>query len=410
VKLNFNGIRVWHTFTGSGVNDKSGAIAVDSSGNVYVAGYSPATWGTPVHPHAGGLDAFVAKIIAKARDDILGTWDSSGVWYRNTLTGAWVNITAPAHQIAAGHLDIDGISDIIGVWSSGLWVKYSLLDSWIKLTLSPPTDIASGDMDGDGRDEVVATWAGSGVWYRDPSTGLWIKLSSAADLVAAGDIEGDGIDDLIGVWSSGLWVRFSSSGGWARLTSSPPSDIATGDMNGNGLDDVVATWSSSGVWYGGFQWSGAWTWGKLSSAADLIAAGDMEGDGTDDLIGVWSSGLWVKYSSNLSWYRIYGLPLPTDIDAGLFRLGAWDAGALSFDAPLGGHAEGPGNEEYIDLSDEGPGGKNFVYQEEGNLVPHMSEVEELKRLPGPGEPGFTYSEQKNLVPRETEQKKKAKKD
>jgi hypothetical protein len=44
---------------------------------------------------------------------------------------------------------------------------------------------------------------------------------------------------------------------------------------------------------------------------------------------------------------------------------------------------------YEDLSDEGPNGWNFVYQDAANVVRQVSEVEEMTRLPGPGEPGFT---------------------
>ncbi len=29
-------------------------IAMDGSGNVYVTGYSDATWGSPLHAHSGG--------------------------------------------------------------------------------------------------------------------------------------------------------------------------------------------------------------------------------------------------------------------------------------------------------------------------------------------------------------------
>ena len=59
---------VWNTFMGSTVNDHGSSIAVDQSGNVYVAGDSLATWGSPVNPFAGQYDVYVAKL------DANGNW------------------------------------------------------------------------------------------------------------------------------------------------------------------------------------------------------------------------------------------------------------------------------------------------------------------------------------------------
>src|SRR5205807_2145922 len=63
---------------GSGPALETGrAVAVDVTGNVYVAGYSPATWGSPVRAFSGGpLDVFAAKL------------DSSGNLIWNTFLGA----------------------------------------------------------------------------------------------------------------------------------------------------------------------------------------------------------------------------------------------------------------------------------------------------------------------------------
>ncbi|MDD3814725.1 MAG: SBBP repeat-containing protein [Desulfocapsaceae bacterium] len=63
-KLNSVGSLQWNTFMGSTSVDEGRAIAVGLAGNVYIAGDSEATWGVPITPYAGSRDAFVAKICA----------------------------------------------------------------------------------------------------------------------------------------------------------------------------------------------------------------------------------------------------------------------------------------------------------------------------------------------------------
>jgi hypothetical protein len=224
-------------------------------------------------------------------------------------------------------------------------------------------------------------------------------MSSASNLVAAGDRDGDDTDDLIGVWSSGLWWKDAYSGTWERLTSSSPSDIAAEDLDGSGGDEIIGIWPS-GVFYMGRDWV------LMCLAPPIsIAAGDINGGGMVDLIGTWNNGLWVLYAETGTWEKITA-SLPNDISAGLFRTGSWDADALGYIEPIGGYAEGPGSGEYIDLSDEGPEGRNFVYVESDNLIPQEKDSH-ATRTPGPGEPGFTHIEQKNLVPQESIQRNKA---
>ena len=61
-KLNSSGVLQWNTFMGSSDSDEGYSIAVDGSGVAYVAGRSYLTWGSPVNAHAGGFyDAFAVK-------------------------------------------------------------------------------------------------------------------------------------------------------------------------------------------------------------------------------------------------------------------------------------------------------------------------------------------------------------
>ncbi len=66
---------VWNTFLGGNKADGGNAIAVDVAGNVYIAGESNTTWGSPLRAYSGNSDAFVARL------------NSSGVVVWNTFLG-----------------------------------------------------------------------------------------------------------------------------------------------------------------------------------------------------------------------------------------------------------------------------------------------------------------------------------
>ena len=79
-KLDSSGNLVWSTFLGGNGQDVGHAIAVDKDGNVYVAGYSDAAWGTPVRAYAGDYDAFAARLDNNGNlvwNTFLGSSDSS---------------------------------------------------------------------------------------------------------------------------------------------------------------------------------------------------------------------------------------------------------------------------------------------------------------------------------------------
>ncbi len=74
-KLDANGKLIWSTFLGGNRSDLASALAVDGSGDIYLAGYSTGAWGSPVRAFSGGYDAFAAKL------------DSSGHLIWNTFLG-----------------------------------------------------------------------------------------------------------------------------------------------------------------------------------------------------------------------------------------------------------------------------------------------------------------------------------
>jgi len=93
------------------------------------------------------VDIAAGDMNGDGRDDLMATWDGQGVYYRNSIGGAWVKMATPATQVTAGDLDGDGTDDVIGIWPSqaGVWVKYSQTGAWAKLS-STAVDIAVGRM------------------------------------------------------------------------------------------------------------------------------------------------------------------------------------------------------------------------------------------------------------------------
>jgi Carboxypeptidase regulatory-like domain len=365
-----------------------------------------------VSPYPGDMSDALFMLIAGAANDLVGTWDGQGVFYRNSANGFWAKLASPADLIVAGDLDGDYQDDLVGIWpgQGGVWVLYSSTGGWAKLS-STATHIAAGDMNGDGRTDLLGTWDGQGVYYRNSVTGAWVKMASPATLITAGDLDIDGKDDLIGIWPTqgGVWVKYSRTGAWAKLASTA-RDIAAGDMSGDGRDDLLATWDGQGVYYRDSA-NGAWV--KMASPADQVTCGDLDGlDGKCDLVGIWpgQGGVWMKSSFNGAWSKVSSTA--KDIATGAMRGisgGANLAGTPALSEPLGGFAAGPeGQAAFKDLSAEGPGGGKAAVLEETNLIP---QERGLKRAsPGPGERGFIWVDQDNLVPFEQERPAPGKKE
>jgi hypothetical protein len=103
VKLDSTGGLVWLTFLGSSNDDYGYGIAVDGSSNVFIVGSSMATWGTPLNAHAGAYDTLVAKL------------NSSG-------TRQWHTFLGSTSDDEGFNIRIDGSGNIYIVgYSKGTW-------------------------------------------------------------------------------------------------------------------------------------------------------------------------------------------------------------------------------------------------------------------------------------------------
>jgi len=161
-------------------------------------------------------------------DKVIGSWKNDGVYYWNSATGKWIWLSTAARQLATGN--IGGTrDDLVGVWSDGIWVRYSADASWLKIDKTIPIWITAGDMSGDKRADIVGSY-NTGTWYRDSVSKTWKIITTPAEQLASGDIDGDGRDDLTGVWSSGVYVRYGATGQWQQISSSRPKWITTGRL------------------------------------------------------------------------------------------------------------------------------------------------------------------------------------
>ena len=113
-QLTTDGALVWNTFLGGNGDDFGNGIAVDSSGNIYVAGSSDVAtlggaWGSPVRAYTWFNDAFAAKLTA------------SGALVWNTFLGG--NGDDVGNGIAldsSGNIYVVGTSASVS-YTSGTW-------------------------------------------------------------------------------------------------------------------------------------------------------------------------------------------------------------------------------------------------------------------------------------------------
>ncbi|HYW73750.1 MAG TPA: Calx-beta domain-containing protein [Pyrinomonadaceae bacterium] len=283
-KLDSSGNLIWNSFVGGSAGDSGGALTLDGSGNIYVTGASQAAWGAPARAFGGPGNTFVAKL------------DSSGNLVWNTFLGGTDNELGSGSKPA---LDANGNVYVVG---------YSFV------TWGAPIRAFSG---GNNPDGYVA---------KVDSTGhlIWNTFlgGSGGDSLASVAVNANGVY-VLGQTDNVSWgspIRANSGGGdvsvakldsngnlvWNTFLGSSALDLphglaldSTGNVYATGVS--VAGWGSPVRAYGGGD-DGFLA--KLDSNGQLIWNTFVGGSGNDDVVGLvldQSGNFYLTGDSNSSW-------------------------------------------------------------------------------------------------------------
>ncbi|MBU1748757.1 MAG: SBBP repeat-containing protein, partial [Chloroflexi bacterium] len=239
LKLSSAGVYQWHTFYGTSAIDRGAAIAVDGSGDVYVAGtsYNTAWTGpggeSPLHAYTGGSDIAVLKL------------SSAGVYQWHTFYGGGSNDYGYGIAVdSSGNVYVTGRSG--GGWTGDggappLHTRTGGYDIAV-LKLSSAGAYQWHTFYGGGGDERgtdIAVAAGGDVYVAGYSTAAWTGDGGAAPLHAY--IGGDDIHVL----------KLSSAGAYQWHTFYGDSGTDRGSaITVDGSGDVYVAGNSATTWTG----------------------------------------------------------------------------------------------------------------------------------------------------------------
>jgi hypothetical protein len=298
-KLDSSGNLIWNTFLGGEGVDEIYGLAADATGNISVTGYSTATWGSPVLAFGGGTATFVAKL------------DSTGTLIWNTFLGGGFSIGRAVALDASGNVYLTGHSG--GTWGSP-----------IRAFIGGPYDAFAAKLDSNG-DLTWNTFLGGG----GADYGNAVAVDTSGNVIVGGNSE-TGWDSPLQPYAGGIAAFIAKLDSTGTLTWNT-------FLGGGGNDSVEALVLDRG---GNIYVSGnsASTWGSPIAAhtaggEDALAA-KLDSNGTliwNTFVGgsaTTAEGVAVDASGNvyLSGFANEGWGSPTRAFSGIF-----DAFAAKFD-------------------------------------------------------------------------------
>jgi len=335
-KLDSSGALTWNTFLGESAADVAYAIAVDGSGNVYVAGYSEAYWGAPARAYMGGMDAFAAKLNGSGNmtwntflgggGDDLGyaiSVDGSGNVYVAGISYANWQGTNPPVRGYTGSVDAFAaqLNSSSGVLTWNTFLGGSGFDRGWAIAVDGSGNVyVAGDSDvsWQGTDPPVRGYKGSGDAFA-------AQLNSSSGALAWNTfLGGSGGDEgrAIAVDWSGVYVAGNSNATWG---------------SGDCIGCPIQAYMSNGDAFAA----------KISSSGGLTWNTFLGGDGADWGNAIVTEGndkLYVAGRSTATW----GSPVryyTGGSDAFIARL---TSGALTWNTFLGGGGDDNGSAITVD--------------------------------------------------------------
>ena len=277
-KLSPAGALLSSTFLGGSSSDSANALAVDTLGNVFLAGQTQ-SMDFPIQTafqnvNGGSYGGFITKISPGWTAAVF----SNGAWYvdRNH-TGGFDGTSAGDQAFTFGQA---GDIPVAGDWSGSGTLKIGVFRNG----------------------QWLLDYNGNGVWDGVAGGDRLYNFGQAGDKPVTGDWTGTGTTK-IGVFRGGYWMLdWNGNGQW--------DGAGTGDsgfwFGNSAYIPVVGDWSGSGTtkaglfingtWYldlnGDGQWSGSDPVYYYGQAGDLPVAGDWSGSGKTG-IGVFRNGYWI---------------------------------------------------------------------------------------------------------------------